>query len=41
MNRILASPAAFAQAKPPCDAKGRVMTPDKVQGVVIEAPKCP
>jgi hypothetical protein len=32
---VVGSSAAFAQAKPPCDAKGRVMTPEKVEGVVV------
>ena len=26
---------AFAQAKPPCDPQGKVMTPQKVEGQVI------
>ena len=32
---VVASSAAFAQAKPACDAKGRVVTPEKVEGVVV------
>ena len=32
---VMASSAAFAQAKPACDAKGRVMTPEKVEGLVV------
>jgi len=27
--------SAFAQGKPGCDDKGRVMTPQKVEGVVV------
>ena len=32
---VVASSAVFAQAKPACDAKGRVMTPEKVEGLVV------
>lgn len=32
---VVAASVAFAQAKPACDAKGRVMTPEKVEGVVV------
>jgi anti-sigma-K factor RskA len=32
---VACSAAAYAQAKPACDAKGRVMTPEKVEGVVV------
>jgi hypothetical protein len=32
---VASSGIAFAQAKPACDAKGRVMTPEKVEGVVV------
>jgi hypothetical protein len=32
---VVASSVAFAQGKPACDAKGRVVTPEKVEGVVV------
>jgi len=32
---IVSAASAFAQSKPPCDAQGRVMTPQKVEGVVV------
>jgi len=32
---VIASPA-LAQTKPPCDAQGRVMTPQKVDGQVVK-----
>ena len=32
---IASSGAVFAQAKPACDAKGRVVTPEKVEGQVV------
>lgn len=32
---VACSAAGYAQAKPACDAKGRVMTPEKVEGVVV------
>lgn len=33
---MLWSASALGQAKPPCDAQGRVMTPQKVEGQVIK-----
>ena len=30
------SGVALAQAKPPCDAQGRVMTPQKVEGQIVK-----
>ncbi len=32
---IASSGAAFAQAKPACDAQGRVMTPEMFEGQVV------
>lgn len=33
---VLGSGAAFAQAKPGCDAQGRAVTPQKVEGQVVK-----
>lgn len=33
---VLWSGSALAQAKPPCDPQGRVMTPQKVEGQVVK-----
>jgi hypothetical protein len=32
---LTAASSALAQSKPPCDAQGRVVTPQKVEGQVV------